>query len=312
TPQTQREPTNSQVVLTRQRPIPSLPEAFTSSKTGVSPSETVIPQLLHYDELAAARSGPQSLSVPMQLHGDPGANCAKASYLEVQTRPEALTAQQAFAERQDQRPTGALSDKSGPCIPVTEPAVANVNPTSPAVRNTRRQPSWQSATWSDVMSESQKPATLSSHHPGQGQESPWNLGPPLSVYKRVGPVNSDASHDHRHVSTPSASTNELVNRLSSITASYPEQPLSPQPPPPSSPANNVPALRLRPQPVFTVLDSGKSFRFTITWIANQEQKSIVYSIPQRATDTVRNRRNWLSWWIWGRENLSAANIRGSN
>ena len=255
--QTQSEPTNSQEVLAKQRSVPSLPEVFTPSNPGAYPSQLAYPQLSNYSESAAARGGTQPSNVPLQSYGDPGTNWTTASFSEVEAKPEAFTSRRPFPERQGQRPTGTFSDANRPWTPVSKPAVENVNPASPAVEHTRRQPSWQSATWSDIMSEPQKPATPSSLHPGQRQESPGNLVPPLSVHKRGSPISSVLSHERRHVSTPSSSTDELASRPSSTSASYPGQSLPP-PPPPSNPANNAHTLRLRPQPVFNVFDSGKS------------------------------------------------------
>lgn len=146
-----------------------------------------------------------------------------------------------------------------------------------------RDPYGQSTTSSNISSRLEQP-TAQANPLDSNLGSPSNLYPPVPGSKRGSPASSVTSHEIRHVSTPSGSTDEISSPPNLKGATYPEQPLSPPPPPPTPPkvtVDNTPKVRLRTKPSFHVSalasmanDHGNSAQPASSTHAEQQLRSI--------------------------------------
>lgn len=115
-----------------------------------------------------------------------------------------------------------------------------------------RHASWQSIIPSNTIPESEKPAAQGGSPLSQNSGAAFSLYPPVPVFKKGSPASSVTSHEVRHISTPSASTDETLDHPVVKEAAYPKQPSSPPPAPPRSISDDTPKIRLRPKPSFHV------------------------------------------------------------
>ena len=153
-------------------------------------------------------------------------------------------------EGQLQRSDGSFLDQGIPWTLVTDPTdTAPRNPLPPIQPSTRpsHETSWQSSTWTHVMSNGQRSGTPISLHSQQGRETSWSQVPQLQTPETVDSEKIVFSRQHHDTSRSSVSAEDL-RRLDFVQ----RRPESSKSSTHQTPEVISPEIRFRAQPTFDI------------------------------------------------------------
>jgi len=202
-----------------------------------------------------SKEGPSARSLALSMPGQAASMEAVVNSTSLDSTGTMLT------EGQIQRRGGSFNDQETPWAFVTNPTETAprcpcppMQPPTPPSRET----SWQSATWTHIMSTSQKPATPISLRSQQSREATWNQVPPMQLPKVTDSDNTVFSQQYHNASRSSVSAEELKCSDSSDIQhrSQPSWSSTHQ-----APAVTNPEVRFRTQPTFNTAGFGKFGEF---------------------------------------------------
>lgn len=245
------------------------PEQFMPSKppkpptlSGVALVTNTNPAVPNRFNLGPAVLGQERKNEPNGLLDEHNVQSPRANHSEPNPMPVGRRSIEPFhsphAEQQNLHALASFNDVGTPWgntvgSTATGPGIglSSITPT----HNLSREPSWQSATWSHVMSVAQKPGTPLSVGSKQSQDHSWSLVPPRPTAKMPVPGGMSAFQQAPDPSRWSPSSEGVDNRSnSSLGRNFARSSSSLAPP---NEAANKPQAMFRQQPTFNMAELGK-------------------------------------------------------